>query len=522
MLRSKPRLKYSGLTLVLSNPSRFDKLNLLSAGAGHVINEFCLRPEFNSMMADIRVAEDKSTWLEGTKCIMLLGEYAMHSCLPETRNNSLNEMRGSLFYIDGIPAIPSYYPQDAADIKNYEATHNEASKDNSTEEGSSEDDEGDVKSYGNTKRQNYAFWLKEDFRKAKRIIREGIPQKECEPIYHIYPSSQVAIDVLTKTKGRELFFDMETDYEEQNMQCFAFSFDGQVVYCVPILDYNYKPAYSSLTFLHRALAIACKDNIVIAHNGASFDFLVLAMKYHIAVNKVYDTMVAHHRCWPDIEKSLGHAVSHLTWERFHKDENPQAYRTREDMMKRLSYCGKDVRTMYLVKQAIDAYAKTIPGLTHSIETAMASIVPYLTTTLQGIRYNQTEVDAMRKENDRLMMQYIRVINILIGESGLDDIKSKCKGKSSLPGSNKQCVCYFHDLLGYPVVMRGKPNEAGQRNPSLAKNALYKLRLNHDNAVIDFINAYRSVKLETSTPLGFIPFRDNNNQIVNPNTYVQQQ
>jgi hypothetical protein len=195
--------------------------------------------------------------------------------------------------------------------------------------------------------------------------------------------------------------------------------------------------------------------------------------------------------------------------------------THQQMMDRLKYCAKDVYTMFLVHQGITAFAKTIPGLEHSIDTCMAAIRPYLIMSLQGIRYDQQLVLAKRYENDRLMEQYIRLLNFFVGEDALKEIKGK--GKSSMPGSNPQCCKYFHDLMGYPVVARGKPSKKdGQRHPSLAKQALFKLRLQQDNPVIDIVIAYRQTALETSTPLGFIPWKDDNNQIINKQQYVKQQ
>ena len=154
MLRNKPKGKYSGLTIVMSNPSRFDKEwkpgigNLLSANGGTLFND-CLQPELNSMLCDVRVMEDTSPWLEGTKCILLLGQAAMHQWCPDTRKNTLNEMRGSLLYVGEIPAIATFFPQDAADFKNYEQSHNELSKEYSGGDELSEDseDEGDVKAF---------------------------------------------------------------------------------------------------------------------------------------------------------------------------------------------------------------------------------------------------------------------------------------------------------------------------------------------------------------------------------------
>lgn len=524
MLRSKPRLSYCGLTIVLSNPSRYDVTHsrLLSAGGGHVMNDFCLRPEHNLMQCDVRLADDKSPWLTGTKCILLLGQDSLHQYVPEARNNTLNEVRGSVYYVDGIPCISSFFPQDAADIRAHEQNLNTASKEYTGEETHDNDDDEDegfdsAKKHGRTKRQNYAFWLRADCRKAKQILSKGVFCENKQPVYQNIPNSELIIKTLESTKNQYLYFDTETDYEETNLQCFSFTFDGDTIYNVPVLDYNYKPAYTNLHRIFRALAIAIRDNTLVAHNGANFDFFVLGFKYRIAVRRVYDTMIAMHRCFPDIEKSLGHCVSYWTWEKFHKDEDSQGYITQQQMNARLKYCGKDVYTMYLIHKAIEAYAKTIPGLADSINTAMSHIVPYLTTSLQGIRYDEVKLKETQRENDRLMMQYMRIINILIGEQGLKDVRSVIKGKAKgFPGSNAQCCEYFHNILGYPVVMRSK--ETGK--PSLGKKAMFKLALKHDNPVIRFVLAYRIIAKEFGT-LKFVPWKDDNNQVVNIQAWCKE-
>jgi hypothetical protein len=524
VLRNKPKCGYSGLTIVLSNPSRFDKLRLLTANGGSLFNDYCLRPELNSMMCDVRLLGETEPLLPNTKCLLLLGEAAMLQFLPrETISNTLNEMRGSLFNYKGIPTICSYLPQDAADnFKNYEASLNPLSNDYSPDDtlSDSEEEEGDVKVFGRTKRSNFAFWLKRDVWKCKQILAGYSPSslaaensgrytKTEPPIYRIYPPAEEVINVLRTHKNEHFYFDMETDYEEQNLQCFAFCFEGGPIYSVPVLDFNYHHAYTAIHYILRALAVAIRDNTIVAHNGATFDFLVLAHKYHIPVDKCYDTMIAMHRCFPDIEKSLGHCVSYWTWEKFHKDEDSQGYRTQEQMMDRLKYCGKDVYTMYLIKQEMDKYIKTIPGLQHSVDSAMNCIRPYLTSTLQGIKTDEKKVQNKIQENDRLMVQYNRMIELLIGPIGLADIRGGKKKLSMFAGSNKQCVIYFHDLLGYPVVARGKPDKkTGQRNPSLGKKALYRLALKHENPIITLICAYRGVSKETSR-LRFTPWINTN-------------
>jgi len=520
MLRSKPKLKYCGLTVVLSQPSRFDKLNLLSANGGCFFNQDCLRPEFNSMQCDIRVTEDKSPWIDGTHCILLTGTKAMHDWLPECGGNTLNEMRGSPFYINDIPTICSFSPQDCVDLKNYEEAYNEAEKTDNDTDGDDEE-EGDVKSHSRTKRSNYAFWFKSDIRKVKELLRSQakVWPIEQQPEYRIYPSADEVINVLESNHDKWMDFDIETDYEEQNLLCFAFTFNGYTVYSVPVLNTNYQPAYSSLSFIIRSLVKAIESNILVAHNGAAFDFLVLGYKYHIPVYRVYDTMIAFHRCFPDVEQSLGHCMSYWTYQKFHKDTNPQSYRTTDDMIRKLKYCAKDVFGMHLVRKAIQKYEVSIPGLSDSIRCANDSICPYLICTLQGIKYSEARVKELCGENDKLMMQYLRIINMLIGPTGLKECLTALKSgksKSSIASSNAQCCDYFHRQLGYPVVFRSK--QTGK--PSLGKKVMYKLALKHDNPVITFINLYRKVQKEYSN-LSFIPWRDNDGKVVDIERWLEQ-
>src|SRR6478752_6649435 len=115
MLRLPPKFTYCGLTIIMSNPSRFDTKELLTGTGGWVLKEECLRPAVNIFQCDTRLIDDKSPLLPNTKCILLLGEKA-HK-LYTGRNTSVDENRGSPIIVNGIPTITSYAPQDAVDMR---------------------------------------------------------------------------------------------------------------------------------------------------------------------------------------------------------------------------------------------------------------------------------------------------------------------------------------------------------------------------------------------------------------------
>ena len=510
-MKLPPRITYRGLTIVLSNPSRFDKVELLSATGGQLFKNDCLKPAgYNLMSCEVRTKEEQSPLLPNTKGLLLLGHDAYSQWTGDTKH-SLGEVRGSIYTVRGVPAIPSYFPQDCADVKDYEGQFNEAHDSSIYNEDTgadSNDATAEKRRHGKTSRSNWKFWLSKDTEKLCKIVDDNgrIPPRPYEPTYVIWPELQEVINKLDASKDQEIFLDIETD-ANLHITCIALGFRPCTIYVVPFVDHTYRVAYQSFAQFLRALAVALGTNTIISHNGAAFDWFVLAEKYKMAIGwDVYDTMLAQHRIFPECEKSLGHCTSLWTHEPFHKDESCFNFHTPEQLNQLLRYCGKDVYTMMLIYDAQRAYAKTIPDLTESIKQVNESVRPYLLMTLQGIHFRDDMRQKIMRENDELMSQYIRMSRLLIGADAMKQLDRK--SKKSLMGSNAKCCQYFHDMLGYEIQARSKKTGG----PSLAKKALLKLRLKYENPVIDLCMAYREVAKETGS-LKFEPWRIANNPLL---------
>lgn len=482
-MRHKPKFGYKGLTIIMSHPSRFDNQQLMSGFAGLYFDRECLRPFCNRFQCDLRTLDTISEgFLEGTKCLLFLGEPALRVVLGITGN--LNNHRGSVLSYQNIPAIPSYLPQDCMDMKaSYEKENNPHLTTESTTEDNDYSEEGEdsgEKEHGKTKRSNFKFWLSRDVGKAISIVKNNgqIPRPRQINI-NLYPRLETIFDLLTTTKGKSIYLDIETDIE-QNLTCVGIGIDNNV-YVVPFLRYNYTRAYNNLPRLLVALAITFQQNEIVVHNSA-FDLLVLAVKYRIPLpRKVYDTMLAEHRCFPEAEHSLGHCISLWLYERFHKDEGIFMPHDERQETQLWNYNGKDVRTMMLIREAQDTYAKTIPGLADSISQSNDSVYPYLLNTLLGIHFDKSKVDELVTENDAKMTQLLRIIKFLVGYN-------------MLPTSNKQCVNYFHNELGYKSVSR-----TDKGAPSLKGESMYKLKTKYpQNFMIDLCLKFRELSKQTGT------------------------
>ena len=488
-----PKFSYCGLTIILDNPSRFDvqRKSLLCGFAGDWFAEECLQPEINRWQCEIRTREEKSSLRADTKVILALGNRVINDWFGN--KFTLGEQRGSPYMHNGVPVISSYLPQDCMDPRDHEGNLNPLAFKYDEDDKDDEEDAG--KTHGRTSRTNFKFWLQKDTKKAIRILRDSgrftrrvVGTGECKFTY--YPEINKVIAELNATSNRHLYLDIETDYSH-NLLCVGYGFCPSSITVVPVFRYNSGLAYATAQLCQflRALSLAMIRNIVVAHNGYGFDYIVMADKYKLLLGKrYYDTMIGQHRCYPEVEKSLGHCISLWTDEPYHKAEGVIPPHSREQEEQLWSYNAKDVATMMLVHKYQMEYAATVPGLVASIEQGCSSIYPYMVTSLQGLLYDDVKLQAKIAYNDRVMTQYLRCMKLLVG-------------RDFLPTSNKQCPAYFHDTLGYPVVQRSKIG-----NPKLGEKELQKLKLKFpNNAVIDFSLAYRALKTETGS-LGYKPWR----------------
>lgn len=491
-MRNPPTFKYAGLTIVLSNPSRFDLRHLMTGAAGDWFNDYCLSPGCNRYQCDIRTKDTLGAgFLPNTKCLLILGEDAAKELL--NINGSIHAHRGSPYHFQDIAAIPSYLPQDCTDPKDYESTHNPLlqGKEDSEED---DEDESTEKDRSKTQRSSWRFWLERDTKKALKIIRKYDGNIPIHPKHKevLYPSLEPTCKLLRETKGETIYLDIETDFSRQ-LTCVGFNFtSSDTVFVVPCCLCDYTRAYGNLPYFLASLAVALRDNEVVCHNSM-FDLFVLAHHYGIPIGRrIYDTMLAQHRCFPETEKSLGHCISLWLYLPYHKDEGIFAPKSREQEERLWRYNAKDVWTMRLIREAIDEYAGGHPGLKESIAQANASVRPYLINTLMGIHYNEDRRKGLLDNNDKLMTQHLRILRYLVGHE-------------FLPTSPKQCVKYFHEEMDYPIVARTPTG-----NPCLNEKAMQKLKLkmvNNQimNPVMDYCLLFRKSSKQAGT-LKFTPWK----------------
>jgi hypothetical protein len=497
---------YSGLTILLGRPSRFDYNRLISSSAGEwfdkIIGKHGLTRE-NLIIQSIPQWEALNKPIHpDTKCILSLG-WESHYKLRD-QNTTLDEQRGSPYKYQGINCISSFAPQDAFDFKNYEDNYHTSSGDYD----SAEEDKNDKnfnKSHGVTSRRNYRFWLRKDIHKAIRATGQGL--LDYSPEYIIYPSIEEIEEILFKYQNQYLHIDIEVDVDTLDITCFAFTFEDYhthelltPIYIVPLRRYNYECAYDRPFIIWRAIAIAFSRNTVVTYNGHQFDLFVFTYKYRIPFPKRnYDAMIGHHRCFPEVEKSLGHSISLFTDLPYHKNDGIYSPNNRAQELELWKYCGKDVYGMYECRKGQETYAKSI-GAWDSIIEANESIVVYLTETVTGIRRDEEECKNIVAENETRIRALVKILNCLVGEQY--NPKFLSDGELLNPRSPKQMVTYLFNKkdaggLGLEPIAYGKIGKSGKANPKADEKVLLKLQVKHNLPSLSVILELRRLKKQNS-------------------------
>jgi len=464
-MRTPPKLAYSGLTVIIDEASRFDKdfSRLLSGPVRDWFDRDCLIPPYSLDSSDLRDINCLDPILPNTKAFLLGGEK-----VAEKYARAFIDPPGYTAVAFGRPALPIFYPQDCCDHKNYRGV---------SDDDETPDSDRDTKESTPTRRKNYRFWNQWHIRKFLLGNTPSAPALDAI----VYPRLEHVITLLNQTRDEDLYLDIETSRVHRCLSCIGFSTSSSFprVYVVPVYLSTGDLAYREFVGFHRALSLALARNQVVIHN-ASFDLLVLHGFYKMCLpSHVYDTMIAQHRCFPEAEKALGHAISAWTNQPYHKDFSTEVHS--HDQEQRLwQYNARDVFNLKLIKDAQLSYAAKDPGLLASISQGNDSIIPYLVTSITGLRLDTLTLSRTQMELTRKRELFARIASILVGAP-------------FNPASSKQCADFFHKKLSYPVVSR-----TSQGAPALGSKQLFQLQLKHANPLIPVILKYREAAKDASS------------------------
>lgn len=465
--------------LLIGRPSRYDVANgrLLAGPAEPFVAEALDAAGLTPFDYELTVA-DPTTFSASLRAtapthIIATGAESVKLFQPST-NLTLNELRGQVFAHFDTPTVLTFQPQDCCDTRNYDADAFDLDDEEDAESGTGKD-------HAPTSWKNYRFWFRRD------VAKLFAPPAALPPLQQRVLSAAEAVAILNSLTATTIYFDIETHPPTDTVQCFSFNTPDSPTYSFTV--YNYRgEANGPVHQVFAALARAFRRNKVVIHN-AGFDLPFLAHYHGIPFGRdIEDTMLMWHRAFPEAEKSLGHVISALLNEPFHKGTatfNPHNYAQQQAL---LLYNAKDVHTLRAVHQCLHELSASRTGLKESYAQVNSSIYPYLLAGLRGFDLNTAKLRQHKTALGERVEQLTRVFRVL---TGIPDIN---------PNSSDQLAEWLITGLGYKPVSL---TDSGA--PSMDAKAVYQYLLtNPANVALKVLLSIKKHAKQMQM-LGFEPF-----------------
>jgi len=333
-----------------------------------------------------------------------------------------------------------------------------------------------------TRRVNQTFWAEQGIRRLLKVTGAPVPNYPPFWIDSRGPFNKEAAIFLGPKCKLPRIVSLDIESRGETIDCIGVRMYDGPVHVIPIYNYNNTRSLTlrEFRFVWKNLFRLFSSCEVIVHN-AGFDLPFLCHNMRLPIpERIYDTMAGHHRCFPQTEKSLSHVVALWTNFPYHKGEyvTPRSMAQEQQLWR---YNAKDVAVLLPIRNAQLAYAETVPGQLHSIQTANDSHNPYQVNSLFGLRFDQRVQARELVKSEMAQQAYLRIVRKLIGDPEFN------------PGSTQQCSKFFYETLNY------EPQTFSDTTglPTCGRKALYKLMLQYGNPVIPFIIKYREAAKNAS-------------------------
>lgn len=440
---------FNGTLLVLDRPSRFDLQNrkcLSEPARSFVASALGMRPgEFGVCYLD----QTDSPMFRTAKRIIMAGP----RCAEQFGNAHLDKLRGYVQVDGDVRTVFTYHPSDALDHGPMQYKEAEGEIDVETDDYGSTEKDGGV-----TKWSNFRQWFLLDI---KKLLAASLPA----PVVfeRLYPSQDALLAWLRRPR-KYLYADIECDPKTKTLWCIGVADDvDNTAISISIYRWDLKAIFDLKKVMFEFWKATTKC-LQVYHNAA-FDLAFLFIEYKFPINlKIEDTMCMHHRCYPELEKSLGHVGGLWTNEKWHKDTggtwSPKFKRQYDNL---LAY---NVRDVVLMKAA--HVAMHLHGPAGSIAKVNRNAGNYLRIGLTGIPIDRIKQIKHRARLELMLVQFRRVLTILVG------YPLNC-------GSGQQLVNYLYVQKGYEVSAR---TDSGA--PATDAKTLYALLAKYDNPALTVI------------------------------------
>lgn len=328
---------------------------------------------------------------------------------------------------------------------------------------------------------SWRFITIHDLRKAK-AASISLP---IEPKYNfiVRPSFEQVMEKLNElyslAEKETLRLGADIETRQRHIACIGLAWSRVDAICIPIMDINHPAGYFTVEETTQIVWLLAKlllhKNVQVIGQNWLYDMQYIAKEWGFLPLPFLDTMIAHHTCFPGLQKGLDFLSSlYCEYHRYWKDEGKQWDPRYVDEEQLWVYNCKDCVTTLEASYAIE---RTIEKMNMQDQVAfqMSMVRPVMRTMLRGVRTDSTWRSNTAMYLTEQMIQRSEFLNYVL----------QCEFN---PRSAPQMKKLFYDKLGVPPVLHKKT-----RQPTLDKNALGDLRKKADPIlypVIDAIIAFR--------------------------------
>lgn len=294
----------------------------------------------------------------------------------------------------------------------------------------------------------------------------------------------------TKEAPLELAADIET-WRRQYITCIGIA-DDKTSICIPFFYFNAEHRMVDYFTTEQEIAVWLELRKLLSHPNVSiigqnfiYDNQFLYRLYDINTNLGFDTMLAHHLCWPGTPKSLDHLASlycdhYVYWKDESQDWN-EAF-SHESLW---LYNCKDVRETYDIAQELKAL---ILKLNFQEQWALQLAQWRLARDMmqRGVNVNTKLLQKLSLE----LMQTASMLEAELLQLMPEDIRYSANGTPWYTSPTQQKTI-FYDMLGLAPVLHKKT-----KRPTLDATALPKLKESAPwlSAVFDRLEDLRSISV----------------------------
>ena len=311
------------------------------------------------------------------------------------------------------------------------------------------------------------YYLVTDLEKIKRFSEGHQPEGSATATLHINPTFEQAKEFSLHCRNSPVLnFDTEVSASRRHMTCYSLATDTSEAMCIPLLNANQQPYWSSSEEqeLVSILAQAVEDpQVALCNQNLLFDLWILFMEWGILPRgPIIDSMCAFGILNVGLQKGLGTIGANLTDVIYYKDDNKawvekklfddwdnfQRYSARDSLIPLEACYGNSWQRGLMTELQEQGFQKTY-------DMTIRPFPILLEMMARGIAVDVNQLDIVAVAYQEHLKEK---------QAALDEEV----GHPLNPNSSPQCMKYFYEELGLAPYV----NDKGK--PTVDKKALARL------------------------------------------------